>query len=67
MIEETCFTRLTIEQPDLKVTWEVPYTDVGADDMISAFKAILVGMTFHQETAQDIVQETIDDFKEEQQ
>jgi hypothetical protein len=59
--EEVQFTRLTMEQPNLKVTWEVPYTDVNMNDMFDAFKTILVGMTFLPSQAE----ESIDEFKEE--
>ena len=55
------FTRLTLEQPNLKVTWEVPYTDVNMGDMFDAFKTILVGMTFLPNQAK----EGVDEFKEE--
>lgn len=55
------FTRLTVEQPNLKVTWEVPYTDVNMNDMFDAFKTILVGMTFLPSQAE----ESIDELKEE--
>ena len=55
------FTRLTMEQPNLKVTWEVPYIDVNMGDMFDAFKTILVGMTFLPSHAE----EGVNEFKEE--
>ena len=61
MREGVQFTRLTVEQPNLKVTWEVPYTDVNMNDMFDAFKTILVGMTFLPSQAE----ESVDEFKEE--
>ena len=47
---ENKFTRLTLEQNDLKVTWEVPYEDVTGNDMVLALRTIMVGMTFHPNT-----------------
>lgn len=40
------FTKLTLEQNDLKVTWEVPYDDVNGTDMMKAIRTIMIGMTF---------------------
>lgn len=57
MIRENSFTRLTVEQAELKVTWEVPYSDVSMDDMIDGFKTILVGMTFLPKQAQEVADE----------
>ena len=45
-MEKNKFTRLTVEQSDKKITWEVPYEDVDGELMIDAFKTLLVGMTF---------------------
>ena len=45
------FTRLTLEQSDKKIVWEVPYEDVdGCDDMIHAIYTIMIGMTFGSDT-----------------
>ena len=49
--EDNKFTRLTLEQSDKKIVWEVPYEDVDAiDDMLHAIYTIMVGMTFHPDT-----------------
>lgn len=45
------FTKLTLEQPDKKVTWEVPYEDVSATELYEALYSLLIGMTFSPETA----------------
>ncbi len=45
-MEKNKFTRLTVEQSDKKITWEVPYEDVDGELMVDAFKTLLVGMTF---------------------
>ena len=48
MITNNEFTRLTLEQNDTKVIYEVPYADVTGDDMIHALKTIMIGMTFNE-------------------
>jgi len=63
MIMET-FTRLTVEQPDLKVTWEVPYNDVNGEDMMNAIRTIMVGMTFHPETVYRAMREYAEEHSE---
>ena len=40
------FTRLTLEQNDLKLTWEVPYGDVNGEDMMHAIHTLMIGMSF---------------------
>lgn len=46
----TKFTRLTLEQDDLKLSWEVPNKDVSATEMLEAFHALMIGMTFVEQT-----------------
>ena len=41
------FTRLTLEQSDLKLIYEVPFEDVDGNDLIHAMATIMKGMTFH--------------------
>ena len=48
-MEDNKFTRLTIEQPDYKVSWEMPYTDLSANDLIKGFRCLLDGITFYPE------------------
>ena len=48
--EKQKFTKLTLEQPDLKVIWEIPYDDVSGDDMMQAIRTIMIGMTFNEHT-----------------
>ena len=31
------YTKLTLEQRDKKLVWEMPYEDVSADDLLHAF------------------------------
>jgi hypothetical protein len=47
------FTKLTLEQSDRKMTWEMPYEDVGSDDLLEAFNALLIGFTWNQKTIYD--------------
>lgn len=42
------FTRLTIEQSDNKVIWEIPYEDVTGSELIQALKTLMVGITFSE-------------------
>lgn len=42
------FTRLTIEQSDHKVIWEIPYEDVTGSELIQALKTLMVGITFSE-------------------
>ncbi len=48
--DEKKFTRLTLEQDDRKIVWEVPYDDVTGDDMMQAIRTIMIGMTFCEDT-----------------
>lgn len=44
------FTRLTLEQSDHKITWEMPYEDIGGDDLMQAIMTLMVGITFSEDT-----------------
>jgi len=52
MEKNTRFTRLTAEQAgpnadnNIKIVWEMPYTDITGMDMCNALKTIMVGLTF---------------------
>lgn len=54
-MEKDVFTRLTLEQSDKKIVWEMPYEDVGADDLLEAFNTLMVGFTWHQDTLYDVM------------
>ena len=45
-MENNKFTRLTLEQNNLKVVWEIPYDDPNGEDMMQAIRTIMIGMTF---------------------
>lgn len=40
------FTRLTVEQSDRKLIWEVPYEDVGGEEVVQACASLMFGLTF---------------------
>ncbi len=44
--EKPKFTRLVLEQSNLKIGWEIPYEDVNGEDMMQALRTIMIGMTF---------------------
>ena len=43
---EEQITRITMQVGDVKTSWEVPYTDCGIDDILSAFTGLLVSHTW---------------------
>lgn len=51
--EENQLTRLTLECGDRKVSWEMPYTDIGIDDLIDAFYSLCIGITFFPKTVEN--------------
>ncbi len=50
MYNKEPFTRLTLEQSDKKIIWEVPYEDVGGDEIMQAINTMMIGMTFSPDT-----------------
>lgn len=50
MNSQNKFTKLTLEQPDKKMAWEVPYEDVSVTELCEALYSLLIGMTFSPET-----------------
>ena len=52
-MEDKKFTRLTLEQADCKIVYELPYEDVTNNDMIQALVTIMTGMTFLPATIED--------------
>ena len=43
---EEQITRITIQVGDVTTKWEVPYTDCGIDDLLTAFTGLLVSHTW---------------------
>ena len=52
-MENKDFTRLTLEQSDRKIVYELPYEDVTNNDMVDALVTIMTGMTFFPATIED--------------
>ena len=50
-------TRITIENYENKVSWEVPYNDVNLEDMFNAFVGLMVSLTWNQEQIIDYMRE----------
>jgi len=53
MMEAKPLTRLTLEQYENKLSWETPYNDVGADEIINAFYSLMIGATFPEKSIID--------------
>lgn len=55
-MDSTKFTRITAEvSGEEKITIEFPYPDISVDDLCQAFRTIMVGMTFTDETAGETI------------
>ena len=54
-------TRLTLENYDNKIIWEVPYSDVDAREVVHAFVTAMIGSTFSLETIYDAMAEYLDE------
>ena len=54
-------TRITIENYENKVSWEVPYNDVNLEDMFNAFVGLMVTLTWNQDQILDYMREYIDE------
>lgn len=44
------YTKLILEKNDLKIEYELPYGDIDGNDMLQAFKTLMIGMTFSENT-----------------
>ena len=57
------FTKISAEVSDKeKITIEFPGTDVSVNDMCQAFRTIMVGMTFTDETAGDMIASYLEEY-----
>lgn len=63
--KEERFTRLTIEQTNKKIVWEVPYEDVGGDELMHAINTLMIGMTFSPETVLQSMAGFLEEYGEE--
>ena len=62
-METTEFTKITTEISGReKITIEFPHTDVNVDDMCQAFRTMMVGMTFTDEAAGDMIASYLEEY-----
>lgn len=55
-METTEFTKITAEvSGEEKITFEIPTHDATVEDMCQAFRTIMVGMTFTDESAGEMI------------
>ena len=59
------FTRLTLEQNDRKIVWEMPYNDVNGEDMMQAIRTIMIGMTFSDKSVESSMASYINDHSDD--
>ena len=59
--DKNTLTRITIENYENKVSWEVPYNDVNLEDMFNAFVGLMVTLTWNQDQILDYMREYIDE------
>lgn len=56
------FTRVTVEQNDYKIIYEVPYEDVSGEDMMHIFETLMIGMTFPEKAIHKSAAEYIEEY-----
>ena len=62
-MEKSVYTKITVEVSDSKkVAIEFPYTDVGVNDMCQAFRTLMVGMTFTDDTAGEMLASYLEEY-----
>lgn len=50
MNENEKFTRLTVEQQDCKIIYELSYDDINTEDLLQGLKTLMIGMSFSENT-----------------
>lgn len=56
-------TKITVEVSGKeKITIEFPYSDVGVSDMCHAFRTLMVGMTFTDDTAGEMIASYLEEY-----
>lgn len=65
MNNENKFTRLTLEQNDRKIVWEIPYNDPNGEDMMEAIHTIMIGMTFSDKSVESSMVDYINEHSDE--
>ena len=62
-METTEFTKITAEVSDReKITFEIPTQDATVDDICQAFRTIMVGMTFTDDTAGEMIASYLEEY-----
>ena len=62
-METTEFTKITAEVSDReKITFEIPTQDATVDDLCQAFRTIMVGMTFTDESAGAMIASYLEEY-----
>lgn len=62
-METTEFTKITAEVSDReKITFEIPTHDATVSDICQAFRTIMVGMTFTDETAGAMIASYLEEY-----
>lgn len=56
-MEEKRLTKITIENYDKTVSWEVPYNDTNLDDMFDAFVGLLTTLTWNHSSIIEFMKE----------
>ena len=57
MLDEKRLTKITIENYDTTVSWEVPYNDTNLDDMFTGFVGLLTTLTWHYDNIIEFMKE----------
>lgn len=57
------FTKFIVEQPDLKIIWEMPTIDISGEDCMNAFVTMLSGLTFFPSTIYKICKDYVENSK----
>lgn len=55
--------KLLLEIEDKKATFEWEYNDVGVDELIDAFKGILVAQTYQENSFKNIIMELAEEYE----
>ncbi len=62
-METTEFTKITAEVSGReKITYEIPTQNATVEDICQAFRTIMVGMTFTDETAGEIIASYLEEY-----
>lgn len=63
--DEKQFTRLTLENNDVKIVYELPSYDCNGEDMMHAIYTIMIGMTFLPRTIYNSMAEYLREYADD--